>query len=227
MRLSFPYHWRWLTDRLSDRYLDQKFGIVSSERRSLAQLGVDLPDCIDYQPVSYSDLRKLLDSLPIRDKDVFLDFGSGMGRALCIAAMYPFRSVIGVEMSPELCAIARRNIDRIRTKLRCQDLKVVNMNAIDYQLPPDVSMIFFFNPFGGRILGKVLNNIAISLRNAPRQLSILFCGTASTDNFRSQAKTQDWLTLHSEILLPTGAVGLIYANDYSSVSDIAAMHVRR
>ncbi len=212
LRLSGHYHWRWLADRLRERHFDRKLGITSSERYSLAQLGLDLPDCTDYQPVSYSDFHKLLETVSIASQDVFLDLGSGMGRALCLAAMHPFRCVIGVEMSPELCAIARRNIERVKPKLRCQDVQVVNLDAIHYEIPSDVSMIYFFNPFGGGVLDKVLANIAASLRRAPRQLLILFYGTASNEGFRTEAKRHAWLTLRSETVLPTGAVGLTYAN---------------
>ena len=104
LRLAWPYHVRWLADRLGDSSCDKKFGIASAKRQSLAKLGLELPDCADYQPVSYVDFQKFFESLPIGSNDVLLDFGSGMGRALCLAATYPFRSVIGVEMSPELCA---------------------------------------------------------------------------------------------------------------------------
>lgn len=212
LRLSLPFHWRWLADRLGDRYLDRKFGIVSSERRSLVQLGLEVPDCTDYQPVSYSDFHALLKRISIGSDDVFLDYGSGMGRALCLAALYPFRSVIGVEMSAELCAIAGRNIDRVRHKLRCQDVRVANVNAVDYEIPSEVSVIYFFNPFGGSVLAKVLTNIAASLHAVPRRLVILFCGTASSEAFRLEARTQRWLDLRSQIMLPTGTVGLIYEN---------------
>ncbi len=213
-RRRLPWrHWlNWFFDRATDGYLDRKFGISSSERRSLAQLGLDLPDGIDYQPVSYRDLRKLLDSVPLRPQDAFLDFGSGMGRALCIAAQYPLRSVVGVEISPELCEIARRNIDRVRAKLQCRDVQIVNSNAIDYKIPPEISIIYFFNPFVGDIMRRVLNNIATTLRGSPRKLLVLFYGTASSEAFRNEAKECSWLALRSEIILPTGTIGLIYAN---------------
>ena len=206
-------HWLgWVFDRAGDRHFDKKFGIRSSERRSLAQLGFDLPDYVDYQAVSYRDLRKLLASIPIGPRDVFLDFGSGMGRALCLAAQHPLRSVIGVELSPELCEIARRNIDAVKAKLQCQDVQIVNSNAIAYKVPSDVSIVYFFNPFAGDVMTQVLDNIVRSLQAAPRRLLLLFYGTASSEAFREQAKMNRWLALRSELVLPTGAMGLIYVN---------------
>ena len=42
----------------------------------------------------------------------FVDVGSGKGRALLLASDYPFREIIGVELSPELDRVARANIAR-------------------------------------------------------------------------------------------------------------------
>ena|SRR5438270_5150361 len=221
-RLQWRHWLNWILDRASDGYFDRKFGISSSERRSLARLGLDLPDCNDYQPVSYRDLRKLLDSVPICPQDVFLDFGSGMGRALCLAAQYPFRSVVGVEISPELCDIARRNIDRVKTKLRCHDIQIVNNNAIDYKIPSDISIVYFFNPFVREVMRHVLENVAASLRAAPRRILLLFSGTASTEAFRNEVKGHGWLALRSEIILPTGTMGLVYANNEWTGEDSGA-----
>src|SRR5512144_325679 len=42
----------------------------------------------------------------------FLDIGSGKGRAVLLAIGYPFRRVTGVELAPELHAIAQDNLRR-------------------------------------------------------------------------------------------------------------------
>src|SRR5271168_5236996 len=42
----------------------------------------------------------------------FVDVGSGKGRALLLASDYPFREIIGVELSPQLDRVARANIAR-------------------------------------------------------------------------------------------------------------------
>lgn len=54
----------------------------------------------------------MLDRLDIRGAaEVFLDYGSGKGRALIMAAQYPFRRILGVEFSPQLSLIASQNIE--------------------------------------------------------------------------------------------------------------------
>lgn len=213
---SWRYFWCWAADRLLDSYFDRKLGISSSERRSLAELGVILPNCIHYQPVSYYDFIPFLNSIPIRpQRDVFLDFGSGMGRALCLAARYPFRSVIGVEISPELCAIAQENLVRFRPKLLCQDVRVFNLDAAEYPVPGEVSVIYFFHPFFGNVLTKVLQNITKSLSDTPRRILILFYGSGLGATSLTQLRSCCWLTQISEIILPTGNLGCVFCNDTS------------
>ena len=205
--------WRWIKDRRDDQRRDKQFGIVSAGSRELQDSGLYRPEYVRYQPASYRDLREMFDSIPITRKDVFLDFGSGMGRGVCVAATYPFGSVIGIDIAPELCAIARQNIERLRPKLRCSDVEIVNGNALEFEVPAKVSVIYFFNPFRGAILSTVLGNVAESLRGSPRKVRLLFYGTVSTAEFREEAAKHEWLTFEAETRFSTGALALTYTNN--------------
>lgn len=200
---------RWIVDRLLDKHFDRRFGIESSQRRQTKGCS---PDAEQHQPISYTDMRQLLDRMTIHPEDVFLDYGSGMGRAVCLAATHRFRSVSGVEISSELCELAIRNLERVRPKLRCKDVRIVHANATQYEVPADVSVIFFFNPFGSETMQTVLDKIADSLRHSQRSLQLIFYGTLSSKSFQEQAEKRDWLALESETVLKTGARVLHYVN---------------
>lgn len=200
---------RWIADRLLDKEFDRRFGIESSERKATK---MHSPDAEQHQPISYTDMRQLLDRMTIYPEDIFLDYGAGMGRAVCLAAMYRFRAVLGVEISPELCRLAIRNLERVRSKLRCKDVRIVNASAVEYEVPTSVSVIFFFNPFGMETREAVLDRIEQSLREARRSLRVIFYGTLSSNAFRQQAEKRDWLALESETVLKTGARVLHYVN---------------
>jgi precorrin-6B methylase 2 len=210
--------WRWAADRLLDRQLDRRFGIVSSQRRSTTELGLSSPDFVQYQPVSYPDMREILGQLRITNDDVFLDYGSGMGRAVCLAATYPFRSVLGLEISTELCQIARRNVQRVQNKLRCKKIEIIQANALDYLVPADASIIFLFNPFGGAALARVLDNIGDSARHSRRKVQVIFYGTVSSIAFRQETSKRSWLKLESEMVLKTGAVALRYSTSFHNAA---------
>lgn len=209
--------WRWVADRLRDSRYDREFGISSSPQQQSKNSGLTSPELVHYQAVSYSDMRELLQSLAIGSSDVFLDYGSGMGRAVCLAATYPFRTVIGVEISPDLCGIARHNISQVSGKLRCRDVRIAEGNAADYEIPGEVSIFFFFNPFRGSVLARVLNNVARSVREFPRRIQMIFYGTVASNHFRAQAAKHEWLKLDVETVLGTGALVLLYVNTYGAV----------
>jgi precorrin-6B methylase 2 len=200
---------RWIADRLLDKQFDRRFGIESSQRGETKGYP---PDAEQHQPISYTDMRQLLSRLTIRPEDVFLDYGAGMGRAVCLAATYRFKAVLGVEVSPELCRVAIRNLERGRPNFRCKDVRIVNANAVEYLVPTNVSVIFFFNPFGSETMEAVLDKIEDSLRQSRRNLRVIFYGTLSDTSFRGQAEKRDWLALESETVLKTGARVLHYVN---------------
>lgn len=200
-------------DRLRDQYFDLKFGISTRRRRSSQELGIEFADSIHYQPISYADFGALLALLPKRTSaDVFIDFGCGKGRALCLAGKYPFKRIIGIEIAAELCESARRNVTRLLPKLKCRDITVINANATDYDIPIDANVLYFFNPFTGLMLRSVLERIAQSLQTAPRKISILFCGSVTGKSFPAQANACPWLNLTQQVTLPTGRLGCRYEN---------------
>ena len=90
------------------------------------------------------------------------------------ARNYPFGRVIGVEIASALTAVARENVDRMRSKLRCQDVEFVTSDAAQWEVPDDLTYVYMFNPFGGEIFRQVLANLCASLDRCPRSLKLLY-----------------------------------------------------
>ena len=108
---------------------------------------------------------------------VFIDFGSGKGRALFLAADYPFSKIIGIEFSPELHAAALRNIGTYTSsRQRCFQIESLCVDAVDFELPPEQTVLFFYSPFKAAIFVKVLDNVMSSLNRWPRSVYLLFVG---------------------------------------------------
>ncbi len=171
-------------------YYERCFGIFTTDHIYLSELGFDNSDSLEYVPTDFVSLRKLMDKVGIEKGDVFLDYGSGMGRVLIIAALYPFRKVIGVEMSSKLNAIAAQNIEKVRNKLKCKRIDINESDAAEYKLPNDVTVIYFFNPFKGATLSTVLDNIEESINRFPRELTIIY---KNPPYFEKQASSRYWL----------------------------------
>jgi hypothetical protein len=153
-----------------------------------------------YASISYSSFRAMMKHMKIDPaKDVFIDFGAGAGRAVVLAATYPFQRVIGIEIAPELAEIARENVRRAHAKLCCPQIDILTANAIDYQIPDDASVFHFFNPFRGDTLMTVVDHIHESLNQCPRQASILF---ANPDDFHRHVANWSFIASQRDVLWP-------------------------
>ncbi len=118
----------------------------------------------------------MLSDLSIEYADfAFIDFGSGKGKCLLMASDYPFKKIVGVEFSPELAAVARRNFQRYRSpRQKCRNLESVACDVVAYPIPPDPGVYYFYNPFGPDILQEVANKLRQSLEARPRPAYVLY-----------------------------------------------------
>lgn len=142
-----------------------------------------------------------------QSEDVFLDFGSGMGRACIIAAMFPFHKIIGVEVCPKLNQIACANVSKALKKLKCKNIELIQVDAAEYNVPSEVNFVYFFNPFGRTTLNAVLDNIRASLRISHRKITIIFKGPYV---FEGIADNCSWLAKQAEYTKLTAQKYVVY-----------------
>lgn len=182
---------RHLVHWCSEMYHEVHFGISTRQPASLTELGYADDEYVNYEAPAYRTLLRAFSHLDVQPgRSVFLDYGCGRGRALTVAATLPFRKVIGVELVPELLACARSNFAGARQRLACREAEFICANAADYPPPDDVDHIYFFNPFRGPILDKVVDAIRASWRRAPRPLTIVYL---NPDAFAERAARIEWL----------------------------------
>jgi 16S rRNA G966 N2-methylase RsmD len=140
----------------------------------LEELGLDAPGRVRYEPSGWTYLYRGLRGQSIASSDVLIDLGSGMGRVVCQAARRPFGRVIGVEISEELSEVARRNVERNRTRFRCADVEIVVADVLDYELPDEVTHVYLYHPFSGEIFSAALATVTASLDRRPRRLVLMY-----------------------------------------------------
>lgn len=105
----------------------------------------------------------------------FVDYGAGMGRALLLAAEMPFKEVIGVELHPSLAAIARRNLRAWRALGRERSpVRVVEGDAVEFELPQGPALVFLFNPFGATVLKRLLKALRGRALESPTLMDLLY-----------------------------------------------------
>jgi cyclopropane fatty-acyl-phospholipid synthase-like methyltransferase len=115
-------------------------------------------------------LAKVLRSLHIPKESVALDLGVGMGIS-ALTLSHHFSLVIGVDLSPELIAIAKCNITKMQVsniELYCADARAF-IEGLER-----VTHVYMFNPFPETVMSVVMANIRQSLERRPRRFMIIY-----------------------------------------------------
>jgi SAM-dependent methyltransferase len=168
-------------DPVGDQSFDRQHGTDTSGFIPPEKLDVDdtrtREQATMYIPSPPRVTSHLLRSLGIQySRFTFVDIGSGKGRVLLVASRFPFRTVVGVEISPSLCAIARNNIasDRRAGSRRCHDVRIQEMSMERYVLPDSDTVFHLYHPFNGELLRTVLRRIEAWSIERKRSVKILY-----------------------------------------------------
>jgi len=151
-----------------------RYGLDTSNSVELASLDSAADEHKNYIPSSWGTMRRIAQLRPIGTDDVFVDFGSGKGRMVFLAAQHPFKRVVGVEISRVLHEIAEANVSRNRPRLRCKDIQLVCEDVLRFSVPDDMTFGYFFNPFTGETFKRVVEKIRASWQAHPRQITIVY-----------------------------------------------------
>ena len=129
-----------------------------------------------YQPTESSLFHEMMNALKIDfRKFTFIDLGSGKGRALLMAADYPFRYIVGVELLPELCRVAQENLSQYKSNSqKCFTLETVCADARQFTFPLEPTVLYLFNPLPEEGLVQLMANLERSLRQQRRPLYVLY-----------------------------------------------------
>lgn len=120
-------------------------------------------------------VRRALASLGPVDDCTFLDLGCGKGRPLLVASEFPFRAIVGVELSPALAQVARRNAAVVagrhpqRTAVRIEVA-----DASSFALPAGDLVLFMYHPFAEPLVARVAAAVDAALAQAPRRLDVVY-----------------------------------------------------
>jgi hypothetical protein len=116
----------------------------------------------------------------------FIDVGAGMGRAMLLVAQMPFREVIGVELHPDLAAVAQRNIDTWQStgRARCP-MRIVCQDVTEFHFPANPCVAYLFNPFREQVLRALMRHIAHEFAGRNGQLDLIYANDELADEFKA------------------------------------------
>jgi len=144
-----------------DAWIDRVFGltaIADDDGRGLPR------GCVPYLPCAVDTLLRTIDLAAIGAADVFVDLGSGVGRAAVLVHLLTGAAAIGLEIQPALAAASRELAAR---------LGVSRFTAIEGDAArlaggvADGTVFFLYCPFSGERLEQVLDGLEPIARARP------------------------------------------------------------
>jgi SAM-dependent methyltransferase len=129
-----------------------------------------------YYGISPSGFNQMMEALDLDwQRFTFVDLGSGKGRALLLASRYPFGRIVGVEIAPELSAVAAANIQRFSAPWqRCREIESRNGDAAEFVYPAGPLVLFLYQPFLAPVLKRCVRNLAKSLAAERREVYVVY-----------------------------------------------------
>lgn len=146
-----------------ERFVDRVLGLST-----WPDDGDDLPrGCVPYLPSALVVLEEALRRARVGPRDVFVDVGSGVGRALAVAHLLTGAGAIGLEVQGALAdralaMAARVGLPRVRT-VRGDATSTIGFMTTG-------TVFYFFCPFGGARLARTIDALEPLARARPLAL---------------------------------------------------------
>jgi len=181
----------WVLGRTAteDDDFDLIYGTETTGIHAIGSLDISSPNsrfARQYEPSRESVVRGLIDRLGVDiSKFTFVDFGSGKGRVLLIAAAYPFVEVIGVEFASELQEVAVRNIARLPPEMvRENRVRSVCIDAVDFDLPASNLVCYFYDPFDEPIVSRIAERLIAHQKQRGYEVIVVYANPRHLNSFQ-------------------------------------------
>lgn len=185
MITSLPHLCTSLVNRVSDLGWESRLGVRTTRNAPSPHR-----DANRYGYLAFHTYFAALDVLKLQPHDVVVDLGCGKGRVVCAAAQYAIREAIGVEIDPMLATMAEHNTAQLRR--RRTPTRIVCKSAVEFDYST-TTVIVMFHPFGADTMNQMLDRLATSLIEHPRELRIVY----ANPELSSVLAARPWLTLEN------------------------------
>jgi SAM-dependent methyltransferase len=173
-------HLRRKTARHDD--FDQRYGTdtaASLTPGEAALTGDQAQHAWTYTPIAVTDFHRMIADLSLPEDALsactFIDIGSGKGRAVLLAASYPFQHVMGVEMSTLLHQAATQNVARFQAHVpTCPPITLLCQDATTFPFPETSLVLYFFHPFDETVMARVIESLRQAVQRVPRTVFLLY-----------------------------------------------------
>jgi SAM-dependent methyltransferase len=179
---TLRYCRRWLLYKAHYHFSDRRYERLEAvpTARFIDGQDLDVGEAMKPHLTSYLATPRLLIQMALKavgeplTRFAFVDIGSGLGRALLVASEYPFRRVLGYEISPALHRGAIRNIESLQEAGRaCAQAVSINGDAVAADWPSGRCVFFMFNSFDRELTEIMFAKIAVRAQRGVSDYLIL------------------------------------------------------
>jgi len=170
-----------------DRFCEEWLGIAEipggTEVSTEARIG--------YSPCSVAEVVRVVYEVPLRSDDLFVDLGSGLGKACLLANLLTGARALGVEIQAELVSIANRSarkLDLSRVSFVAEDAATANIE--------EGTVFFLYVPFTGDLLVNVLARLEALATRKPIIVCALGLDLPACSWLRPRSTEAFWLTIY-------------------------------
>lgn len=158
-------------DEFTQFEFEKKLGINTRRFVSETELGIPIElEPVHYVPGGNIYFTKVLKSLKVKNSDSIIDLGCGLGSPMIYMLKFPFKKISGIEYSKQLFNDCKKNLE----KLNDSRLNLFYGDAGNFQYFDDYNYICLFNPFGFKVMSRVLDKILASYINNPRIITLIY-----------------------------------------------------
>ncbi len=198
-------------ERETEDAFDEKFGTLTGVIKEQFMLHDSISmeryeNSARYHPTPIKSMYLALDSLKKHNinynDSIFIDVGSGMGRNLLIASEYPFKKIIGIEISEYLNEIAEKNIRIYKTETqKCTNINSFCGDVLNFDLPESKCLVlYFWEPIDEVTFGSLFRKLTESIKSKEQKVFLIFLGKVFPEVRKSENfKLKDYKETNDKI----------------------------
>lgn len=175
---------------------DVEHGVDTSGSVSAAECAPDAAMASQILPYAGSQpsiVRAGIALLPNHNQYAFVDLGCGKGRALMVASEFSFARLVGVEISPKLAEVARRNAALIAVRDPRRAPIEIQVADATVMRPPAAQVVYFmYNPFGRALTETLVDGLERQLANGLQHAFLVYYNPVYGDVFDRSPRFARW-----------------------------------
>ena len=175
---------------------DAEHGVDTSGFVSAAACAPDpalASQILPYAGSQPSIVRAGITGLPDHNYYAFVDLGCGKGRALMVASEFSFARLVGVEISPNLAEVARRNAAVIGLRdPRRTPIEIHVGDATTVRPPGERVVYFMYHPVGRALMETLVDGLERQLANGLQHAFLVYYNPVHGDVLDRSPRFARW-----------------------------------